>query len=106
MYKNVFYEQLSKTEDEWDEPGIEAYLLTIKGYNETGSKDYGHKGKELGLILEGRGEFIIGNNRYILEEGDSISFSSSIPHVLKNIEEKDLKAIWIITPPKNFNSEL
>ncbi|HOJ64001.1 MAG TPA: XRE family transcriptional regulator [Spirochaetota bacterium] len=104
-YNNVIYEQLSKTEDD-TEHGIEAYFLMIRKGGETGSKDYGHRGKELGVILEGSGEFLIGNNKYILEEGDSISFSSSIPHVLRNIGDKDLKALWIITPPKNFSGEI
>ncbi len=104
-YNGVTYEQLSKTDDD-KEHGIEAYFLTIKVKSETGAKEYGHKGKELGIILSGQGEFLIGNSKYILEEGDSISFSSSVPHVLKNIGNTDLKALWIITPPKNFGINL
>jgi transcriptional regulator with XRE-family HTH domain len=98
----VTYEQLSKTVSENSEHGIEAYFLHIKPGKQSGNEDYGHQGKELGVIMEGNGEFEIGNKTYILHEGDSVSFDSDVPHVLKNTGEKNLKAFWVITPPKKF----
>jgi len=100
--QEVVYEQLCKTIEEDEKYGIEAYYLEIKPDGEKGSDEYGHKGKELGIILEGNGEFRIGNKVYILGEGDSISFSSDVPHLLKNIGKNNLKAYWVITPPKLF----
>lgn len=98
----VIYEQLSKTIPENTEHGIEAYLIQIKAGKKSGSDEYGHKGSELGVIMEGGGEFEIGNKTYPLAEGDSISFNSDVPHVLKNTGKKTLKAFWVITPPKKF----
>lgn len=103
IMKDVTYQQLSKTIGEDEEHGIEAYYLEVKPGGEKGSKEYGHKGKELGVIIQGQGKFELGNKKYLLNEGDSISFSSDLPHVLKNITNKPLKAFWVITPPKMFN---
>jgi transcriptional regulator with XRE-family HTH domain len=102
VMQDVKYELLSRTVGDGDEHGIEAYYLEIKINGEKGSKEYGHKGKELGIILKGKGEFIIGTSTYTLNEGDSISFASDVPHVLRNIGNTELKAYWIITPPKMF----
>ena len=96
------YEKLSRTVEENEEHGIEAYFMEIRPGSESGSKVYGHKGKELGIILEGRGEFSIGSETYKLKKGDSISFASDVPHLIRNIGKNPLKAIWVITPPKNF----
>ena len=99
---DVVYEQLSKTLGNEKEHQMEAYYLEIKEGGEKGSKEYGHKGRELGIIIEGEGEFIIGNKSYKLFKGDSISYDSDVPHILRNIGNTKLKAYWIITPPKMF----
>ncbi|MBN1469697.1 MAG: helix-turn-helix domain-containing protein [Fusobacteriaceae bacterium] len=106
LMHEVVYEQLSKTIGGDEEHGIEAYYLEIKIGGEKGSKEYGHKGRELGIIIEGQGEFLIGNKSYELYKGDSISFDSDVPHVLKNTGNIALKAYWIITPPKMFFKEM
>ena len=106
IIKDVVYEELSSMRAGDDEHSIEAYYLEIKEGGEKGSTEYGHKGKELGIIIEGEGEFIIGNKSYKLGEGDSISFESDVPHVLKNTRDRPLKAYWMITPPKMFFREV
>ena len=103
---DVLYEQLSKTLGNDKEHQMEAYYMEIKEGGEKGSKEYGHKGRELGIIIEGEGEFTIGNKTFKLFKGDSISFDSDVPHVLKNTGNIKLKAYWIITPPKMFFSEM
>lgn len=102
----VIYDQLSKTPEKSDEYGIEAYYMEISPGGKSGSTVYGHRGKELGIIISGSGEFRIGDESYSLKKGDSISFDSSVPHVLKNTGSALLKAYWIITPPKQFIGEM
>ena len=80
----IVHYQLSTIPDSNQEFAIEAFLIEIKPGLEKGSPVYGHKGKELGLILSGEGEFLYGTDNYILKEGDCISFTSDIPHILKN----------------------
>lgn len=99
IQNGVTYYQLSRISDD-EKHEIEAYILEIEPHSEKGSSEYGHPGKELGYIIEGSGEFIIGNKSYILNEGDSISFSASVPHLLKNIGDKKLRAFWVVTPPR------
>ncbi len=102
ILENVTYEQLVKTVEEKNEHGIEAYYMTIEKGGKSGSDEYGHKGKELGVIISGSGDFTIGGQTMHLNEGDSISFDSDVPHSLVNSGNKDLKAFWVITPPKTF----
>ena len=98
----VIYEQLSKTVNADAEHALEAYLLEIAPGGEKSSTEFGHRGGELGLILEGKGELRFGTEIYELNAGDSISFAADIPHVLKNTGKKTLKAVWVTTPPKIF----
>lgn len=98
----VTYEQLSSTEGNVDSDKIEAYYLTIPPGLSKGSSQYGHKGQELGIIVQGKGLFSIGTKSYELNSGDSLSFGSELPHLLKNVGDKSLIAYWIITPPKMF----
>jgi transcriptional regulator with XRE-family HTH domain len=96
--ENFREEKLSVIEDKNDNHSIEAVYLTIKSGSEKGDKEYGHEGKEMGIILEGSCELSYGGNCYKLEKGDSISFPANIPHVLKNTGMEELKTIWIRTP--------
>jgi|SRR5690625_1665024 len=56
-----------------------------------------HSGFEQGVILSGRMELTIGNKVYLLEVGDSISFSSRLPHSWRNPGPEELYAAWIIS---------
>ncbi|HPO49035.1 MAG TPA: XRE family transcriptional regulator [Spirochaetota bacterium] len=100
IFEGVTYEQVSKINSENEAHSIEAYYLEIYQGKDKGSVEYGHVGKELGIILEGKGQLKYGNKVYDLEKGDSVSFSSDIPHILKNVGDGTLKAFWITTPPK------
>lgn len=59
-----------------------------------------HPGEECILILEGKMEITVGEESYSLEEGDSIYYFASIPHTLRNIGEKQLVFLSVITPPR------
>jgi transcriptional regulator with XRE-family HTH domain len=98
----VVYHQLSTLPDVPEAHAIEAFFLEIGEGAEKGDIAYGHMGKELGVILEGEGELTYGTEIHYLKQGDSISFPSDIPHILKNTGQGTLKAIWVITPPRNM----
>ena len=102
----VVYEQVSRTTNEKEKFALESFIIKIPKGQKSGSSEYGHTGKEMGYILGGRAEFITGNDSYILESGDGISFDSDIPHILKNIGEEELTAFWAITPPKSFMDKI
>lgn len=98
----VTIHQLSCTDEVAEDPAIEAFLLEIEETGETGDREYGHAGREFGIILEGQAELIYGDETYVLDKGDSISFPSNIPHLLKNTGKHVLTAIWVVTPPRKL----
>lgn len=98
--EGTVYELLSQSEQ--GEHGIEAYLLTIAPGSRQGSDEYGHIGREMGIILEGVAELSCGGRSYHAEAGDSLSFSSDVPHILRNSGDAPLRAFWVVTPPKGF----
>ena len=99
----VCYEILSQMESMDKEHILEAYQLEIKPGQNRKDKEYGHKGSELGIIVEGKAEIIIGRETYSLSTGDCVSFNSDEPHTLYNVGDNILKSYWVITPPKSFN---
>ncbi len=65
----------------------------------SGSTDV-HKGEECTVVLEGTLEMRIGNDIYVLHEGDSIYCQGEIPHRMANIGEQELVILSCITPPQ------
>lgn len=61
--------------------------------------DYAHEGEEFGTVLEGRLLLQIGGKEHLLEQGDTVYFSSSIPHRWTNPGAEVMRALWVITPP-------
>jgi transcriptional regulator with XRE-family HTH domain len=96
-------------------PGLRAtdYLLSpdLKGRLEviwaeaapgggSGDEPYSHEGdEECIVVIRGRMEIGVGQERYVLNPGDAITFSSRVPHRWKNVGRGKLEAIWAITPP-------
>ena len=92
--------------------GVKFYLLSpnLRGKLEcigavlepggaTRDKPYTHQGEEICIVLKGRIEMTLGDEKYILEKDDSISFSSTTPHRAKNIGRAQAITIWVTTPP-------
>jgi transcriptional regulator with XRE-family HTH domain len=103
-HNKVALYQLSATDAATMDHAIDAFLLEIDAEGEKGDREYGHTGREFGIILQGRAELIYGNETYQLDEGDSVSFQSDIPHLFKNAGDDILKAVWIVTPPRKIRS--
>ena len=60
-----------------------------------------HPGQEFCHVIEGSIEFLLDENEYILNQGDSFYFNSNVSHSVKNINEGRSEIIWIITPPQS-----
>jgi transcriptional regulator with XRE-family HTH domain len=97
----IFYHKLSRTINSNARNEMEAYMIEIAPGREKASSISTHPGQECGIIVSGKAEFRFGDKNYILESGDSISFSSTVPHQIANVGKTTLKAYWIATPPKN-----
>jgi transcriptional regulator with XRE-family HTH domain len=58
-----------------------------------------HTGEECGFVIKGQITVVLGEEEYILNEGDSIHFSSTIPHRFINHTEESSVSVWAMTPP-------
>lgn len=58
-----------------------------------------HKGEEFGLVLKGKLNLKVNGTSYRLNQGDSFSFSSELPHAYENAGETRLSILWVNTPP-------
>jgi transcriptional regulator with XRE-family HTH domain len=100
--KQVVIQQLSKNSGDTNAPAIEAYLLELDKDGAQGNREYGHPGWEFGVILSGQAELTYGNEFYTLKAGDSVAFPSSVPHIFRNCGKDTLRAIWVVTPPRQL----
>lgn len=65
-----------------------------------GDENYVHgDSHEIVVILRGRFLFRLQDEEFVLEEGDSLDYRTSTPHMLTNIGDTVGEAIWVVTPP-------
>lgn len=81
------------------EGSLEAVWVEAPPHYDTSETPFAHPGEEFGIVLEGRHEVYLDGTHYELGPGDSITYSSSIPHWYRNPGPNVVKAIWVITPP-------
>ncbi|MCP3801980.1 XRE family transcriptional regulator [Allokutzneria sp. A3M-2-11 16] len=78
---------------------IGATLVTSQPGHDTSATPFRHNGEEFGIVLSGQLEVYIDGTRHQLFAGDSILFSSTVPHWFVNPGPEDTTAIWVNTPP-------
>lgn len=84
-------------------PGLDGPLEVLMSVFEPGASSgdtpYVHDGDEAGVVLSGTLEFWVGDDHFSVDEGDSFSFKSSLPHRYRNPGAVEARVIWIVTPP-------
>lgn len=92
---NVTYYLLSPNVEE-----VQFEMLYVE-YEKGGSTEimHTHNGYECGVVLEGKLEVRLNEDRYVLNRGDSITIPSTQPHEIINIYEGMTATIWINNPP-------
>lgn len=101
----IIYEELANPKDPKGDISFESYMLRIPANTHTHHGSYGHMGQEFGIILKGRAKLIYEDREYILEEGDSVSYSAAVPHTVENIGDCELNAIWVLSPAQRFTGK-
>lgn len=92
---NAIYELLSQDLNR----KIEFLYITIK-VGDSSTEDFvTHDGEECGIVIKGKLSVKMENNEYILSEGDSIYFDSTIPHRYVNVGDTVCESVWAMTPP-------
>lgn len=99
---DVVYEELAKPVESDGQYAMESFMVEIPVGSHTHRGSYGHLGREIGFIIQGKAQLHYENLVYNLNEGDSVSFSASSPHTLANIGDIPLKAFWTVSPPQRF----
>ncbi len=92
---NAIYELLSADLNR----RIEFLYITIKVGDYSSENFVTHEGEECGLVIKGKLMVKMENEEYILEEGDSIYFDSTIPHRYINVGNEICESVWAMTPP-------
>jgi transcriptional regulator with XRE-family HTH domain len=82
----------------WAEDDVEFIEATYEpgGASSTDGQLVRHSGQEFGCVLSGTLHVVVGFEEYVLEAGDSITFPSSTPHLLKNESDAPARAIWVV----------
>lgn len=81
-------------------PGlVEMFLIVLEPGGTSGPENYTHKGEDTGVVLRGVLELWVDGDRFILEEGDSFRFKSTLPHHFANACIERTEVIWILSPP-------
>jgi transcriptional regulator with XRE-family HTH domain len=78
---------------------IEMVLSTLEAGARSCDEPMSHPGEECVFMLEGQALIEVGNQEFILEEGDSLYFDCGMPHRVTTLGEKTAIMISAITPP-------
>lgn len=78
---------------------MQILLVEAEAGTSSGDVPFEHDGEECVFVLGGKMENQVGDEIHVLEEGDSLYFSSELPHRWKNIGEGKLTMLVTVTPP-------
>lgn len=78
---------------------LEMIMISLDA-GQSDEKLVSHSGEECGVVLEGAMTIILEDEKYILEEGDSLCFNSQVPHRFLNHTDQPSKSIWAMNSGK------
>lgn len=79
---------------------LQVILSTIEPGGGTGAEPYTHDSdEEVAVVLAGVLDLWVGEEHYVLREGDAITFPSRLPHWNVNHGDVPVTVIFCLTPP-------
>ncbi|BBJ46514.1 MULTISPECIES: cupin domain-containing protein [Streptomyces] len=79
---------------------LEVFLGEFDAHGSTGETLYSHGDSEEFLyVLEGTVSLQLGDRSFTLGAGDSIRYSSAVPHRLSETAAAAARVLWVISPP-------
>ncbi|HEX2513527.1 MAG TPA: XRE family transcriptional regulator [Chloroflexota bacterium] len=90
----VHYQQLAPDGGRLMQP----QLLRFEPGGDLGEHPVVHEGEEFGLVLSGRVECFVGEQSFVLEEGDSVYFDARLPHRTRNAADAVSVYLLVVTP--------
>jgi len=76
---------------------MEPFLVEFEPRKKEQMKSFDHLGEEFIFVVEGVIELRVGDEKHILEAGDSIYFDSDIPHAARGLDPGKSRAMVIVT---------
>jgi transcriptional regulator with XRE-family HTH domain len=78
---------------------LKAFRVFIDPVSDHKGVAYQHEGEEFIYVLKGSVEVMVGDNRNVLNPGESLHFNSSIMHKLKNLSTKRAEMLVVLYTP-------
>ncbi|MEB8342325.1 helix-turn-helix domain-containing protein [Streptomyces endophyticus] len=78
---------------------LESIWVETEPGHDTSDTPFRHNGEEFGIVLSGVKDVYLDGVRHRLYPGDSITYSSSVPHWYANPGDEPASSVWVITPP-------
>ena len=78
---------------------MQVFYMEAESGVESGQGWFEHEGEECCLVLSGQLELEVGNEKFLLDTGDSLYFPRGISHHWRNMCEEKVILMWILTPP-------
>jgi len=81
---------------------MEPFLITLEPYaGSGGERQVVHSGHEFVYCLQGKIEYVIDGNVYLMEVGDILIFEAALPHLWRNPFEVEAKFILVLQTPNS-----
>ena len=80
------------------EPKLSGFVLDFPVTSDLDIKLLSHEGEEILYVLEGRIEFQIGEERFVLDQGDSVHLFGDRPHMGRNAGVGPARLLMVVTP--------
>ena len=78
---------------------MQPQLITFEPGGNLGGHPVCHDGDEFGFVLHGQVECAVGDDVYLLEQGDSIYFDARRPHRTRNAAAGEAAYLLVVSPP-------
>jgi transcriptional regulator with XRE-family HTH domain len=78
--------------------GAEPLIVTLEAKADSGVDPIVHTGREFVYCLDGRVEYLVDSEAYLLEPGDSLLFEAYLPHRWKNLAAKPSRVLLVLCP--------
>ena len=80
------------------QPKLSGFVLDFPVTSDLDIKLLSHEGEEILYVLEGRIEFQIGEERFVLDQGDSVHLFGDRPHMGRNAGVGPARLLMVVTP--------
>lgn len=78
--------------------GAEPMIVTLDPGSDSGKNPIVHTGREFVYCLEGHIAYLVNNQEYFLEPGDSLIFEAYLPHRWRNTDLTPSRALLVLCP--------